>query len=186
MGFQESDKQYGRGQDALNAYGNATKDYQAGDDVYQKQMAGYRNEDYGYANDIAAEQKNAAGVNYNMSTGLSGLNHDLHTNQGNLNIGLNNQYYGGQQGVLSNMIQNEGAASAGRMGALAGLAGAAMGAVGAGQRQAPANTTPGAVPPPSPAAPAAAAAAPPNYGPGAATTTYSGRSSPYPGRANYA
>lgn len=146
-GIDQSNLAYDRGQQAKDRYTSSVNNIQTSQQSQDASQRDFRNEQSNYNDAIRNGDYGNAGMHYQINGGLDAMRHDLATQQGNRDIGLNNARYGGQNAVLASQVGVDMASDASSKAMLGGVVGGVMGTVGAMAAPKPTATAPAAAAP---------------------------------------
>ncbi len=124
-GFDESSKQYDRGQ-------NATKDFIDAEGVYAQRGRDNRDELNSYDSDRFGVKMGQFGENRDMDMGFAGIGRDNSYAQGERDLGALGQKYGTQQSIITNRLSAEEARKRGEQDTLVKLGQTGAGYAGGG------------------------------------------------------
>lgn len=112
-GFEESDRQYQRGQGAKDRYRNSIADVSGAEADYQSRMRDFRGERLGLS-----------GAQMDLDNQRAALDRDIAYGQGERQLGAIGNYYGTQNQILGNRMNDNAARQQGQMGILSSIIGA--------------------------------------------------------------
>lgn len=117
-GFEESDRQYQRGQQAKDRYRQSVGDIQGLEDWHQGTQGRLRGERAGYHSDRFGVQMNRASDNYNLDQGMADTRLGFAQGREGREMAAKGARYDYLQGGISNAIGRENAMQAGKTGLL--------------------------------------------------------------------
>lgn len=119
-GFEESDKQYNRGQQAKDRYQGSIENYESGMDRNNARQKGFRDEDMGYNSD-----------RFGMQKGMSQTHFENQNASNNRDMAQTGAEYGNRQAQIANQMAAANAENASKRGILGGMVQAGGAGVGA-------------------------------------------------------